>query len=106
MNVTKGPGSEPAPHYARRRFPRGAFIGAAAALAISTVLVIGLVQPAVASATPSTPTGPGSVSGAPNLSPGFTDTLTSRYVDIGGLRLHAVIGSDGQPQLLDDNGET
>ena len=30
-----------------------------------------------------TPEGPGSVSGAPNLPDGFTDTFTSRYVDTG-----------------------
>jgi pimeloyl-ACP methyl ester carboxylesterase len=46
------------------------------------------------------PEGPGSVSGAPNLPPGFTDTFTSRYIDAGGLRLHAVIGGDGPPLLL------
>jgi hypothetical protein len=37
------------------------------------------------SAPPSTPEGPGSVSGAPNLPEGFTDTFTSRYVDAGEL---------------------
>ncbi|HEX3202890.1 MAG TPA: alpha/beta hydrolase, partial [Actinomycetes bacterium] len=46
------------------------------------------------------PAGPGSVSGAPNLPAGFTDTFTSRYVDIGQLRLHAVIGGGGPPLLL------
>ena len=46
------------------------------------------------------PEGPGSVSGAPNLPPGFADTFTSRYVDTGELRLHAVIGGDGPPLLL------
>jgi pimeloyl-ACP methyl ester carboxylesterase len=51
------------------------------------------------SASP-TPKGPGSVSGAPNLPAGFTDTFTSRYVDIGQLRLHAVIGGGGPPLLL------
>ena len=35
-----------------------------------------------------TPEGPGSVSGAPHLPPGFTGTFTSRYVDTGELRLH------------------
>ena len=30
-----------------------------------------------------TPEGPGSVSGAPHLPAGFTDTFTSRYVDTG-----------------------
>src|SRR5689334_7570742 len=44
--------------------------------------------------------GPGSVSQAPNLADGFTDTFTSRYVDTGELRLHAVIGGDGPPLLL------
>jgi pimeloyl-ACP methyl ester carboxylesterase len=47
-----------------------------------------------------TPEGPGSVSGAPNLPEGFTDTFTSRYVDTGELRLHAVTGGDGPPLLL------
>lgn len=47
-----------------------------------------------------TPEGPGSVSGAPNLPTGFTDTFTSRYIDTAGLRQHAVIGGDGPPLLL------
>ena len=47
-----------------------------------------------------TPQGPGSVSGAPNLPAGFTGTFTSRYVDTGDLRLHAVTGGDGPPLLL------
>jgi pimeloyl-ACP methyl ester carboxylesterase len=46
------------------------------------------------------PQGPGSVSGAPHLPARFTDTFTSRYVDTGQLRLHAVIGGDGPPLLL------
>jgi pimeloyl-ACP methyl ester carboxylesterase len=46
------------------------------------------------------PQGPGSVSGAPQLPAGFTDTFTSRYVDTGELRQHAVIGGDGPPLLL------
>ena len=48
----------------------------------------------------SSPKGPGSVSGAPFLPAGFTDTFTSRYVDTGELRLHAVIGGEGPPLLL------
>ena len=47
-----------------------------------------------------TPEGPGSVRGAPNLPPGFTDTFTSRFVDTGQLRLHAVTGGQGPPLLL------
>jgi hypothetical protein len=42
------------------------------------------------SAPLSTPEGSGSVSGAPNLPEGLTDTFTSRYIDTGELRLHAV----------------
>jgi pimeloyl-ACP methyl ester carboxylesterase len=48
----------------------------------------------------STPTGPGSASGAPNLPDGFADTFTSRYVDAGDVRLHAVVGGSGPPLLL------
>src|SRR5215207_8941936 len=52
------------------------------------------------SAPLSTPEGLGSVSGAPNLPEGFTDTFTSRYIDTAELRQHAVIGGDGPPLLL------
>ena len=48
----------------------------------------------------SVPEGPGSVTGAPNLPAGFTDMFTSRYVETGDVRLHAVIGGDGPPLLL------
>ncbi|AWB94702.1 alpha/beta hydrolase [Agromyces badenianii] len=44
--------------------------------------------------------GPGSVTGAPDLPAGFTDTFTSRYVDADGIRLHAVIGGEGPALLL------
>ena len=50
--------------------------------------------------TSPTPQGPGSVSGAPNLPAGFAGTFTSRYVDTGDLRLHAVTGGEGPPLLL------
>jgi len=46
------------------------------------------------------PEGPGSAAGAPNLPAGFTDTFTSRYIDAGDVRLHAVVGGDGPPLLL------
>src|SRR5215208_2109954 len=52
------------------------------------------------SASLPTPEGPLSVSGAPNLPEGFTDTFTSRYIDTGELRQHAVIGGEGPPLLL------
>ena len=47
-----------------------------------------------------TPEGPGSVSGAPNLPAGFSDTFTSRYVETGFLRQHVVSGGSGPPLLL------
>jgi pimeloyl-ACP methyl ester carboxylesterase len=47
-----------------------------------------------------TPEGPGSVSGAPNLPAGFAGTFTSRYIDAGEVRLHAVTGGEGPPLLL------
>jgi hypothetical protein len=46
------------------------------------------------------PEGPGSVSGAPNLPAGFTAVFTSRYVDAGEVRLHAVAGGHGPPLLV------
>jgi len=50
--------------------------------------------------TTSTVEGMGAVSVAPNLPEGFTDTFTSRYIDAGDVRLHAVIGGNGPPLLL------
>src|SRR5215472_13578383 len=47
-----------------------------------------------------TPEGSGSVSGAPHLPEGFTDTFTSRYIDTGDLRQHVVAGGEGPPLLL------
>src|SRR5215472_7516255 len=50
--------------------------------------------------SPLIPEGPGSVSGAPNLPGGSTDTSPGRYVDTGELCLPAVTGGDGPPLLL------
>jgi len=50
--------------------------------------------------SPSTPEGPGSVAGAPNLPDGFTGTFASRYVDTGELHQHVVTGGSGPPLLL------
>jgi pimeloyl-ACP methyl ester carboxylesterase len=47
-----------------------------------------------------TPEGPGSVFGAPGIPDNFTNAFTSRYVDAGDVRLHAVIGGEGPPLLL------
>ncbi|MFR0359413.1 alpha/beta fold hydrolase [Streptomyces sediminimaris] len=49
---------------------------------------------------PPVPEGSGAASHAPGLPAGFTDTFTSRYIDTGTVRLHAVIGGDGPPLLL------
>jgi pimeloyl-ACP methyl ester carboxylesterase len=54
----------------------------------------------MSSSAGTTPEGPGSVSGAPDLPVGFADTFTSRYVDTGEVRLHAVTGGGGRPLLL------
>jgi pimeloyl-ACP methyl ester carboxylesterase len=68
---------------------------------VSARLDVGkLLQKEILVNTPFTPTGPGSVSSAPNLPAGFNDTFTSRYIDTGQVRLHAVIGGDGPPLLL------
>ena len=42
----------------------------------------------------------GSVAVAPNLPDGFADIFSSRFVNVGDVRLHAVIGGDGPPLLL------
>ncbi|SEC85422.1 hypothetical protein SAMN04490356_5801 [Streptomyces melanosporofaciens] len=47
-----------------------------------------------------TPEGPRSAARAPGLPDGFTDTFTSRYVDTGRVRLHAVTGGEGPALLL------
>ena len=54
----------------------------------------------MSSSAATTPEGPGSVSGAPRLPKGFTDTFTSRYIDTGDLRQHVVTGGEGPPLLL------
>ncbi|MQY24167.1 alpha/beta fold hydrolase [Nocardia macrotermitis] len=46
------------------------------------------------------PTGTGSVTDSPHLPDGFADVFGSRFVDIGELRLHAVVGGEGTPLLL------
>ena len=77
---------------------RRAFLAASAAGIAAAAL--GEPTAAEADAGLPTPSGPGSVSGAPNLPPGFSDTFASRYIDAGGLRMHAVIGGEGPPLLL------
>ena len=45
-------------------------------------------------------TGPGSVTSSPQLPDRFAETFRSVLVDIGDLRLHAVLGGDGPPLLV------
>ena len=97
---TLPPGSQSSSPNAGRRLRRRALIGGVVAAAAAALVGSVLVQPAAPSARAPTPTGPGSVSGAPNLPPGFTKTFNSRYVDANGLRMHAVIGGEGPPLLL------
>ncbi|MEU3958228.1 alpha/beta hydrolase [Streptomyces buecherae] len=57
-------------------------------------------RPSTPAPRPAVPTGPGSAAGAPRLPAGFTETFTSRYVQAGEVRLHAVVGGEGPPLLL------
>jgi pimeloyl-ACP methyl ester carboxylesterase len=97
-NISPSTGSS-SPHI-RNHPSRTILIGAAAAMAISVALLIGVARPGTEPAGQATLTGPGSVTGAPNLPPGFTDTFSDRFIDVGGVRLHAVVGGQGRPLLL------
>jgi pimeloyl-ACP methyl ester carboxylesterase len=87
----------------RRGLIRAAGVGALA-LSLGGAALAATAAPAAASNPTSpplpTPTGPGSVSQAPHLPPGFRRTFTSRYIKTGDLRQHVVIGGTGPPLLL------
>lgn len=85
--------------HTRRRLLGSAALTALAARLGTTTATEAAMTMTQQDATP-IPEGPGSVSGAPNLPAGFADTFTSRFIDAGGLRLHAVIGGNGPPLLL------
>jgi pimeloyl-ACP methyl ester carboxylesterase len=68
-----------------------------AGLALAALAQMAMAQPA---ARLPTPQGPGAVAGAPDLPVGFRETFTSRFVTVGGLRMHAVVGGKGPPLLL------
>ena len=88
--------AQPAP--SGRRFLATALMSVVAVSGLS-----GLPGPRVSAVDASgqpVPRGPGSVSGAPDLPPGFRDTFTDRYVYAGGLRQHVVVGGDGPALLL------
>ncbi|MFI2304537.1 alpha/beta fold hydrolase [Actinacidiphila glaucinigra] len=82
-----------------RRVSRRAFVGGAAAVSAGLALT-GVSAPPATAATRQTPRGFGSVSGVPGLPDGFRRTFTSRLIQAGGIRQHAVVGGDGPPLLL------
>ncbi|MFD9005062.1 alpha/beta fold hydrolase [Streptomyces sp. NPDC059582] len=98
--------SEILPPHSRRSF----LSTSAATMAAATAGSLGLLptQSAVAAETgphggrpgDGSANGPGSVSQAPHLPPGFTKTFSSRFVHAGGLRQHVVIGGSGPALLL------
>jgi pimeloyl-ACP methyl ester carboxylesterase len=79
---------------------RAVIAESAAAATILGLAALAKPDAARAAESPSTPRGPGSSFGAPYLPEGFRETFKSRYVDVNGVRLHAVIGGEGPPLLL------
>ena len=98
VQASQAPESSPRPDHTSGALTRRAFVGAATAA--GALLSAGWSRPVAASAHERTPRGAGSVSGAPHLPPGFKDVFTSRYIDTGDVRLHAVTGGHGSPLLL------
>jgi pimeloyl-ACP methyl ester carboxylesterase len=94
----KPPSSLPPPDRTTGALTRRGFVGGVAAT--GALLGVGWPRAVAASGHERTPRGPGSVSGAPHLPEGFRDVFTSRYIDTGDLRLHAVTGGQGSPLLL------
>ena len=92
------PPSSPWPDRTAAALTRRAFVGAATATA--ALLSVGGPGRVVASGHERAPRGPGSASGAPHLPRGFGDVFTSRSIDTGDVRLHAVTGGQGSPLLL------
>ncbi|MFE7100347.1 alpha/beta fold hydrolase [Streptomyces erythrochromogenes] len=90
-----------APERTRSGFSRRAFVGGAAAAAAGVSLVGTAVVPAAAAPVRrASEQGFGSVSTAPRLPAGFTETFKSRFVQANGIRQHVVVGGDGPPLLL------
>lgn len=93
------PAVRPPSHPAPPRVSRRAFVGGAAAVAAGMALAGASAAPATAVARRA-PQGFGSVSGVPGLPTGFEGTFTSRLIQAGGIRQHAVVGGEGPPLLL------
>ncbi|MFD6974745.1 alpha/beta fold hydrolase [Streptomyces sp. NPDC059979] len=89
------------PERTRSGFSRRTFVGGAAAAAAGVSLVGAATLPAAAApARRATESGFGSVSTAPRLPAGFTQTFKSRFVQANGIRQHVVVGGEGPPLLL------
>lgn len=94
------------PPHSRRKF-LATSVAAAAAATTGSLSVLPAQSAAAAEAgsrrgwpAGSSVKGFGSVSQAPNLPAGFTDTFTSRFIQANGIRQHAVIGGHGPALLL------
>jgi pimeloyl-ACP methyl ester carboxylesterase len=105
MNSTPSPppkaecsDSTPLPDGVLHTLTRRTFVGGVAAA--GALMSNGWPTHAAASGRDRTPRGLGSVSGAPGLPARFEQLFTSRFVDIGDVRLHAVTGGKGPPLLL------
>ena len=84
--------SRSAPGLSRRAFTAGA-------IAAAGIPLLGVPSAAAASYQRASDDF-GSVSTAPRLPAGFTDTFESRFVRANGIRQHVVVGGDGPPLLL------
>ncbi|MEU8060502.1 alpha/beta fold hydrolase [Microbispora bryophytorum] len=85
------------PNSENERFSRRWLLGTAAVGAAAMPFLTGGASPALAGSTGGKPT---PATRLPGLPKGFWKTFTSRYVDVDGLRLHAVTGGDGPPVLF------
>ena len=97
--IPEGPSSE-ASHDAWQGLSRRAFTRGAAAAAGVSLLGGWASSAAAVSSHKRAPHGFGTVSQAPGLPAGFTDTFRSLFVQANGIRQHVVIGGDGPPLLL------
>ncbi len=95
-------GSDPAAAATiRRRFSRPGLAGLAAVVVGATLLAsVAVFAGTAASAPEPGPDTFGSVSTAPNLPAGFTETFSSEFVEANGIRQHVVVGGEGPPLLL------
>jgi hypothetical protein len=100
---TRASGTDPSSRGHWQGLSRRALMAGAAAAAAAISLGSGPISLAAVSSRNRGAPGPkgvGSVSGAPQLPAGFTDTFSSRFIEAGDLRMHAVIGGSGPPLLL------